>query len=265
MTEPPPGAGSDPAMLRTRAEPDGDGWVIDGDKWYITGADGAAFAIVMARNGDHPDSRPAATMFLVDADNPGFRIARRIPSLDVGFPGGHCVVELRGCRVGPAAVLGAVGEGFRYAQVRLAPARLTHCMRWLGVAGRALDIALAYANERTSFGRRLGEHQMVGAMLADSAMELHAARLMTWHAAWIIDTGGQARQESAMAKTYVSEVVGRVVDRALQVRGSHGVSAEGPLPAFYRAVRPFRIYDGPSEVHRMAIAGRLLREAAGQD
>jgi acyl-CoA dehydrogenase len=164
--------------------------------------------------------------------------------------------------VDDASVLGAVGEGFRYAQLRLAPARLTHCMRWLGVAQRALDVAAQYANERSSFGKRLGEHQQVQAMLADSAMELHAARLMIWHAAWVLDSGGQARLETSMAKTYVSEAVNRVVDRALQICGSHGVAAtELPLASFYRNVRPFRIYDGPSEVHRTVIARSVLQAA----
>jgi acyl-CoA dehydrogenase len=256
MTEPPPGAGSDPSMLRTRAERDGENWVITGDN-------GAAVAIVMADTGPRPDGRPGATMFLVEADTPGFRVARRIPSLDGWVPGGHCALEFRACRVGPGQVLGAVGDGFRQAQVRLAPARLTHCMRWLGVAQRALDIAVAYAAGRESFGQPLGAHQMVGAMLADSAMDLHAARLMTLHAAWVIDQGGEARHESSMAKTHVAEAVNRVVDRALQICGSHGVSGDLPLAAFYRAIRPFRVYDGPSEVHRMAIARRLLRAADG--
>ncbi|MCC6625898.1 MAG: acyl-CoA dehydrogenase family protein [Chloroflexi bacterium] len=262
MTEPPPGAGSDPAMLRTRAERDGDGWVITGDKWYVTGADGAAFAIVMADTGPRPDGRPGATMLLVDAGTPGYRITRHIPSLDGWVLGGHCALSFRDCRVGPERVLGEVGNGFRLAQVRLGPARLTHCMRWLGIAQRSLDIALAYASRRESFGQPLGAHQMVGAMLADSAMDLHAARLMVLHAAWLIDGGGQARHESSMAKTFVAEAVNRVVDRAVQICGSHGVSNDLPLAAFYRAIRPFRIYDGPSEVHRLAIARRLLRAAA---
>ncbi|HEX5503929.1 MAG TPA: acyl-CoA dehydrogenase family protein [Thermomicrobiales bacterium] len=259
MTEPPPGAGSDPALLRASAERRGDQWVINGDKWYITGADGAAFAICMARTGERADGRPGATMFLVDAENPGYRVLRQIPSLDGGIPGGHCEVAFRDCAVGDDAVLGAVGEGFRYAQVRLAPARLTHCMRWLGVAQRALDIAVEYAAGRESFGKTLGQHQMVQQLIADSAMELHASRLMIRHAAWVLDTGGQARQESSMAKVYVSEAVGRVVDRALQICGSHGVSDSLPLALFYRNIRPFRIYDGASEVHRMVIAQRIVR------
>jgi acyl-CoA dehydrogenase len=263
MTEPPPGAGSDPNLLQTRAERRDDGrWVVDGAKWYITGADGAAFAICMAATGQDARGRPQATMFLVDRDNPGFRVVRQIPSLDSAVPGGHCEVSFEQCAVGEEAVLGAVGEGFRYAQLRLAPARLTHCMRWLGVAQRAMEIAALYAGGRTSFGKRLGEHQQVQAMLADSAMEVHAARLMIWHAAWVLDTGGQARVETSMAKTYVSEVVNRVVDRALQICGSHGVAAdELPLAGFYRNARPFRIYDGPSEVHRTVIARAVLQAA----
>jgi acyl-CoA dehydrogenase len=259
MTEPAPGAGSDPRMLRTRARRDGDGWVIDGHKWYITGADGAAFAIVMARTSDDPDGRRGATMFLVDAETPGYTVVRHIGSLDKTFPGGHCEVRFERCRVGPEAVLGEVDEGFTYAQVRLAPARLTHCMRWLGIARRSLEIAGRRALERHSEGKPLGEHQMVQAMLADSAIDVHAARLMIWHAAWVLDRGGHARPETSMAKVFVAEAVERVVDRALQICGALGVSEDLPLSLFYREVRPFRIYDGASEVHRVAIARRYLR------
>ena len=259
MTEPAPGAGADPTALRTRARRDGAGWVIDGDKWYITGADGAAFAIVMARTSDDPDPRRGATMFLVDAGTPGFEVVRHIGSLDQTFAGGHCEVRFSSCRVADDAILGEVDEGFRYAQVRLAPARLTHCMRWLGIARRSLEIAGRRALERHSEGKPLGEHQLVQAMLADSQIELHAARLMIWQAAWVLDSGGHAREETSMAKVFVAEVVNRVVDRAVQVCGSLGVSEDLPLGLFYREVRPFRIYDGPSEVHRAAVARRFLR------
>ena len=261
MTEPSPGAGSDPTMLRTRARRDGTDWVIDGHKWYITGADGAAFAIVMARTTDDPDPRRGATMFLVDAGTPGFDVERHIGSLDQTFLGGHCEVRFTGCRVGSEAVLGEVDAGFTYAQVRLAPARLTHCMRWLGIARRANEIAARRACERHGEGKPLGEHQMVQQQLADSAIDLHAARLMIWHAAWVLDSGGPAREETSMAKVFVAEAVQRVVDRAIQVCGSLGISEDLPLGLFYREVRPFRIYDGPSEVHRAAIARRLLRRA----
>jgi acyl-CoA dehydrogenase len=265
MTEPHPGAGADPSMLRTRAKRHRTGWRINGDKWYVSGAQGAAFAICMAATEPRPDGRAGATMFLVDSTNPGFRVVREIPSLDTNFVGGHGAVEFRDCYVEQEAVLGAVNEGFKYAQVRLAPARLTHCMRWLGIAKRSLEIAVQYANEREGFGKKLGQHQMVQAMIADSAIDLHASRLMIWHSAWAIDMGGQARQETSMAKTYVAEAVERVIDRALQICGSHGVSSDLPLATFYRCVRPFRIYDGPSEVHRMAIAQRILRDAANAE
>jgi acyl-CoA dehydrogenase len=201
-------------------------------------------------------------MFLVPTDTPGFTILRVIGSLDhASFSQGHVELRLAGCRVGPEAVLGAVDGGFGYAQLRLAPARLTHCMRWLGVARRSLEIATRYATERTSGDRILGEHQMVQQQLADSAIELHACRLMIWHAAWVLDAGGPARAETQMAKVFVAEAVNRVVDRAIQVCGSHGISQELPLGLFYREVRPFRIYDGASEVHRAAIARRLLRQS----
>jgi acyl-CoA dehydrogenase len=262
MTEPAPGAGSDPTMLRTRATREGDGWTIDGRKWYVTGADGAAFAIVMARTSDDPDPRRGATMVLVETGAPGFVVVRRIGSLDHGFLGGHCELRFEGCRVPAEAVLGEVDRGFEYAQVRLAPARLTHCMRWLGAARRALEIAAAHASRRSSGGRALGEPQMVQAQLADSAIELHAARLMIWHAAWMLDCGDPAREESSMAKVFVAEAVGRVVDRAIQICGALGVSDDLPLGVLYREVRAFRIYDGPSEVHRAAIARRVLRRHA---
>jgi acyl-CoA dehydrogenase len=265
MTEPPPGAGADPSLLQTTATRRGSDWVINGEKWYISGADGASFAICMARTdtGEASDGRrPRASMFLIDLPNPGFQIIRQIPSLDGVSIGGHCEIVVRDCVVSEDAVLGEIGEGFKYAQVRLAPARLTHCMRWLGVAQRSLDIAAQYANTRESFGHQLGQHQMVAAMLADSATDIHAARLMIWHAAWILDTGGNGRYETSMAKTFVAEAVNRVVDRSVQICGSHGISTDLPLATFYRAVRPFRIYDGPSEVHRSVIARHILKEAA---
>lgn len=256
MTEPAPGAGSDPSMLSTRAVRDGDGWVIDGDKWFISGADGAAFAICMARTDDGP------TMFLVDADNPGFQITALTPTLDHAFPGGHCEVRFAGCRVGADAVLGEVGKGYDYAQLRLGPGRLTHCMRWLGIAGRALDIAMDYVNQRESFKKRLAQHQEMQRLVAESAIEMHASRLMIWQAAWCLDRGQQALHETSMTKVFVAEAVNRVVDRALQMCGARGISEYLPLANFYREIRGFRIYDGATEVHRASIGIRLLREAA---
>jgi len=261
MTEKAPGAGSDPSMLQTRAVRRGNRWVIDGDKWFITGADGAAFTICMARTGEKIDRADGATMFLVDAGAPGLTIDRETPSLDHFAIGGHCEMHFRGVEVGDDAILGEVGKGYVYAQVRLGPARLTHCMRWLGVAVRAQEVAVAYALERTSFGRTLAEHGAVQTMLADNAIDIEAARQLTRYAAWVLDSGGAGRAETSTAKVFVAEATGRVVDRALQICGSSGVASTRPLERFFREIRAFRIYDGPSEVHRMALAERIVRNA----
>src|SRR4051812_17272290 len=256
MTEPHPGAGSDPAALAATATPDGDGWLIDGDKRFITGADGAAFAICMAR------APEGATMFLVDAGTPGFEVGRHMPTTDSVFTGGHCEVRFRGCRVGPDAVLGAVGEGFRYAQVRLGPARLTHCMRWLGLAQRALDVALDRAAGREVFGSRLDELGLAQGLIADCVIDLEASRALIRRAAEVLDAGGRASGETSVAKVFVSEAVVRVIDRAIQLTGGDGVSHDLPLARFLYEARPFRIYDGPSETHRWAIARRASRTRA---
>ncbi len=253
MTEPAPGAGSDPSMLQTKAVRDGGDFLISGRKWFITGADGAAFAIIMARMDDG-----SATMFLSDMDVPGIIVERTMDSLDSCFPGGHCVVSFDGLRVPADAVLGEVGQGLRYAQVRLAPARLTHCMRWLGAARRAHDEALEYAREREAFGKPLGEHEGVGFMLADNAMDLHQTRLAIWHTAWVLDRGERGSVESSMTKVIASEAIFRVVDRAVQILGGQGVTGERIVERIWRDVRPFRIYDGPSEVHRWSLAKRLV-------
>jgi acyl-CoA dehydrogenase len=262
MTEPAPGAGSDPAMLRTTATSDGDAWVLNGQKWFITGADGAGFSIVMAMTPEHGGSPAGATMFLVDAGHPGLRIERHVGSMDIGFVGGHCEVVLEDCTVGPGAVLGEVGRGFAYAQVRLAPARLTHCMRWLGLAERAQELTLARVAEREAFGRPLSELGMAQAMVADNEIDIAASSGLILHAAWLLDRGERASAESSVAKTFVSEAVNRVVDRAVQLHGALGVSDDSPLALFLREVRAFRIYDGASEVHRMSIARRAVRRAA---
>ena len=266
MTEPAPGAGSDPSMLQTTATKVDGGWVINGHKWFISGAPGAAFAICMARTAaPAPQERPGqdgATMFLVDAGTPGFTVVRTIDAMDRAFAAGHAEVLFQDCFVPNEAILGEVDRGFHYAQVRLAPARLTHCMRWLGIARRALDFALDRAAQREAFGQRLDALGMVQQMIADSVIDIHTSRLAIWHAAWVLDTGGDARQESSIAKTYVAEAVNRVVDRAIQICGSLGVSGDAPLARFLTEVRPFRIYDGPSETHRWAIARRVARQRA---
>jgi acyl-CoA dehydrogenase len=258
-------ASSDPTQLRTTAVRDGDGWVLDGEKWFITGASGAAFAIVVAKT-EREDAPPRErhTLFLVEASNPGWRVIREIPVMGTEGPGGHCEVRLEGCRVEPDAVLGEPGKGFSLSQVRLGPARLAHAMRWIGMAQRALDIATDRALSREAFGKALVRHEAVAWMLADSAMELYAARLMVLNAAWRIESGREFRQEIAFAKVFVSEALGRIVDRALQVCGSLGYSRDLPLERFYRDARAARIYDGPSEVHRMVIARNLAKAFVGQ-
>lgn len=262
MTEPAPGAGSDPAALSTVAIRADGGWRISGRKWFITGADGAAFAICMARTSGEPSDRGGATMFLVDGDNPGLKFVRpHIETLDQSLYGGHAELAFDDCLVPDEAVLGEVDKGFDYAQVRLGPARMTHCMRWLGIARRAQDIALARVNERRMFGQRLAELGMAQQMIADNEIDIAASRALILRACWELDQGGSASQSVSIAKTFVAEAVWRVVDRALQLCGSLGVSGDVLLSRFLREVRPFRIYDGPSETHRWAIAKRAAKRA----
>ncbi|GAA4691528.1 acyl-CoA dehydrogenase family protein [Phytohabitans rumicis] len=259
MTEPAPGAGSDPRALATTATRVAGGWRIDGRKWFISGADGAAFAICMARTSGTPGDAGGATMFLVDAGTPGMKLVRNLETLDEGLFGGHSELAFDGCLVGDEQVLGEVDAGFAYAQVRLGPARLTHCMRWLGAARRARDIALERAASRSAFGRPLAELGMVQQMLADTEIDIEASRALLWRACWELDQGRPGAQHTSITKTFVSEAVGRIVDRAVQVCGALGISADLPLSRLLREVRPFRIYDGPSETHRWAIARRAVR------
>jgi acyl-CoA dehydrogenase len=259
MTEPHPGAGADPTMIQATAVRDGDRWVIDGHKWYATGGDGAAFYIVMARTNPNVEAARGCSLFLVDAGTPGLDFVRRVPGMGVRVPGGHAELKFHDCAVSASQMLGGEGQGFKLTQQRLGPARLTHCMRWLGIAQRAQEIAGMRAKERSAFGGPLAGHQAVQWMLADSALDLHASRLMVWHAAWKLQQGDEARQETSMCKVFVAEAVNRVIDRALQVCGALGVSQDLPLGDFYREARLFRIYDGPSEVHRMVIARQVLK------
>jgi acyl-CoA dehydrogenase len=257
MTEPAPGAGSDPAMLAAQARRDGDDYLIDGDKWFITGAQGAAFAIVMANV-----EGAGATMFLSDMNAHGIVVERTMETLDTCFAGGHGVVRFGGVRVPATNVLGEVGKGYKYAQVRLSPARLTHCMRWLGAVRRAHDVAVDYARRRHAFGKPIGEHEGVGFMLADNELDMHAARLAIWHCAWVLDHGGLALHESSRAKVIVSEATWRIADRCVQILGGQGVTEETVVGRIFADLRAFRIYDGPSEVHRFSIARRILRGSA---
>jgi len=262
MTEPAPGAGSDPRVLQTQASRVAGGWRIDGVKRFITGADGSAFSIVMARTSGSAGDAGGATMFLVEAGNPGMLIERHVPTMDKSMAGGHCEVRLDNCLVPDDAILGELDEGFQYAQVRLGPARMTHCMRWLGSARRAHELAVQRAVERKAFGSRLSELGMTQQMIADSEIDLAACRALILRACWELDQALPSSDSVSIAKTFVSEAIGRIVDRSVQISGGLGVSEDLPLARIYREVRPFRIYDGPSEVHRWALAKRAARRAS---
>lgn len=252
MTEP-GGAGSDPNQLTTTAEFDGTHYVINGRKWLITGAHGARTWIIMARGPDGP------TLFVCDGATPGIEIERVMNTMDRNYVEGHGVVRFDDLRLPATAVLGEVGQALRYAQLRLAPARLTHCMRWLGAASRAQSIAVAHARERTAFGKPLGEHQGVGFMIADNEIALQQCRLAIWWACWTLDNGSKGRHESSMVKAYVSEELFKVADRCVQILGGIGISDETPVGMIFSDMRAFRLYDGPTEVHKYAIARQVLR------
>ncbi len=260
MTEPDGGAGSDPSMMQTHARRDGNHWLINGRKTLITGADGAGIGLIMAKT-DH-----GATLFLVDLPHPGVRIERVLDTIDRTMPGGHAVISLEDVRVSADDILGEVDQGFKYAQVRLAPARLTHCMRWWGAAKRAHDIASAYALKRHAFGKPLIDHEGVGFMLADNEIDLKQAELMIDWCAFVLDQSGHGAgtAESSMAKVAVSEALFRIADRCVQILGGAGVTDDTPVHQIFRDIRAFRIYDGPSEVHRWSIAKRVKREVSGR-
>ena len=261
VTEPDNGAGADPNQMKTIARPDGDDYLITGRKWLITTFREAAFHIVMAQTENNKGDAIGATMFVVDAGTEGLGEVRQLDMLDDMFPGGHSEIALDRVRVTPDRILGEVGQGFRYAQVRLCPARLTHCMRWLGAAQRCHDIAVDHANWRTAFGKPIGEHQGVSFQLSDNLMDLHHCRLGIRHAAWLLDQGEQAREETSMCKVYYSEKLSAVVDRSMQVLGGMGSSNDFAVMRIYKNIRAFRLYDGPSEVHRWALARGILKKA----
>lgn len=260
MTEPAAdgGAGSDPSMLMTTARQDGNHWVIDGRKAFITGAEGAKVGIVMAK------AEAGATLFLVDLPDPAIRIERVLDTIDSSMPGGHAVVAIEGLRVSADQVLGQPGDGFKLAQVRLAPARLTHCMRWLGACARANEIATAYAIKRHAFGKPLIDHEGVGFMLAENLIELKQAELMIDWCADVLDSGAPGVTESSMAKVAVSEALMRIADRCVQVMGGAGVTGDTIVEQVFREVRAFRIYDGPTEVHKWSLAKKIKRDAAAK-
>jgi acyl-CoA dehydrogenase len=263
MTEPEV-SGADPTGLRTRAVRDGDEWVIDGHKWYTSGAYGAAFAIVMAVT--DPDAAPhaRASQIIVPTDARGFELVRRVPVMGHARGGGHCEIRYEGCRVPYENLLGPLHGGFVIAQARLGPGRIHHCMRAIGMAERAFEIMCRWANEREAFGGKLGEKQFVQEWVASSRMEIDQARLLTLYAAWKMDTHGKkaARQEISMIKVVVPNMLMRVLDRAIQCLGSLGMSEDTPVAAMWREGRSLRIADGPDEVHKMVVARRELRRFA---
>jgi acyl-CoA dehydrogenase len=260
MTEPAPGAGSDPAALQTIASRVPGGWRIDGRKHLITGADGAAFAIVMAKDSETGQ----ATMLLVDSDNPGMTLTGHARTIDTTMVGGHCQLAFENAFVPDDAVLGEPGQGFRYAQVRLAPARLTHCMRWLGAAQRAHDIAVDRAVDRSIFGQRLADQGMAQQLIADNEIDLAAARALLWQTSWQLAEGDKGSEFSSRTKVFISEATSRIVDRSVQLCGGLGTSEELVVGRIYADIRAFRIYDGSSETHRMSIARRAARRATAR-
>lgn len=262
MTEP-GGAGSDPDQLRTEAVFDGAEYVVNGRKWLITGADGARTWIVMARVMPNEYNAGGPTLFLCDGRTPGIEIERVMDTMDRNYVQGHGVVRFDNLRLPASAVLGEVGQALRYAQMRLAPARLTHCMRWLGAAERVQSIAVDHARTRTAFGKPIAEHQGVGFMLADNEIAIQQCRLSIWWACWTLDNGAKGRHESSMVKAYVSEELFKVADRCVQVLGGMGISDETPVGMIFSDMRAFRLYDGPTEVHKYAIARQVLRSPAG--
>jgi acyl-CoA dehydrogenase len=260
MTEPADenGAGSDPSMMLTTAVPDGNHWVVNGRKTFITGAEGAKVGIVMAKSTD------GACMFLVDLPDPAIRIERVLSTIDSTMPGGHAQIMIDNLRIPADQMLGQSGEGFKYAQVRLSPARLSHCMRWHGAATRANEIATAYACKRQAFGKLLVDHEGVGFQLADNLIDLKQAELMIDWCADILDAGHLGTAESSMAKVAVSEALFRVADRCVQVMGGMGVSRDTVVETIFREIRAFRIYDGPTEVHKWSLAKKIKRDFAGR-
>jgi acyl-CoA dehydrogenase len=262
MTEPAPGAGSDPTLLATRGVRVDGGWLVSGRKWFITGADGADLYIVMARTSGEPGDPGGATMFLAPSSAPGIDVLRHIDTQDRSMLGGHCEMTFTDVFVPDDDVLGAVDEGFRHAQVRLGPARMTHVMRWSGAARRAHEVAVQYVAHRPAFGGRLADLGMVQQQIADNEIDLAATRALLMEACRELDAGGRAGAATSIAKTFAAEALHRVVDRATQLCGGLGVSRDLPVAKIAREVRPFRIYDGPSEVHRWSIAKRAVRRIA---
>ena len=253
MTEPHPGSGSDPSMMLTKAEPIGNSkWRITGRKWYITGAESATHFILMARTSD--DARKGLTAFMFHKDQPGWRIVRRIPIMGPEEHGGHCEIEFDGLEIDDSDRLMEVGDGLKLTQIRLGTARLTHCMRWLGLAKRSMEIARDYVEKREGFGSKLIDRESVQIKLGEVAHEIEMGRLIVMKAAWKLDQGDFARQEVSMAKIHVADTLHKAVDTAIQLNGARGYSKDTVLEWIYRYARQARLVDGASEVHKMVLA-----------
>jgi acyl-CoA dehydrogenase len=257
MTEPAPGAGSDPLMMNTTATRNGDRWVVRGRKWFITGAGVAQHFLLIAKTSD---GRKGLTAFMFHRDQPGWRIVRRIPIMGPEEHGGHCELEFDGLEIPDEDRLMNVGDGLKVTQIRLGTARLTHCMRWLGLARRALDIAADYVSQRVSGGTKLAERESVQWLLGDAAMKIEIGRLLVMRAADKLDRGDFARKEVSMAKVAVADVLHQAVDTAIQLNGARGYSKDTPLEWIYRYARQARLVDGASEVHKMVLARFFMEE-----
>ncbi|WP_024588299.1 acyl-CoA dehydrogenase family protein [Aliihoeflea sp. 2WW] len=261
MTEPSPGSGSDPSMMLTKAEKHGDKYVVTGKKWFITGAEEAQHFILLARTSDDP--RKGLTAFLFDRDQPGWKIDRRIEIMGPEEHGGHCELTFDGLEIPARDVMLNEGDGLKVTQIRLGPARLTHCMRWLGLSKRCVEIATEYAARREGFGQRLADRESVQLMLGDLAMKIEIARLLVMKAAWALDQGSFARKEVSMAKIQVANVLHQAADTALQINGARGYSKDTAIEWIYRYARQARLVDGADEVHKMVLNRHLNEE--GQD
>ncbi|HEY6026715.1 MAG TPA: acyl-CoA dehydrogenase family protein, partial [Pseudolabrys sp.] len=261
MTEPHPGSGSDPAMMLTRAEKKGGRYIVRGRKWFITGADGAAHFILIARTSDDP--RRGLTALLYHKDQPGWRVLRRIPIMGPEEHGGHCELEFDGLEIPFENVLMGEGDGLKATQIRLGPARLTHCMRWLGFSKRCMEIAQEYVERREGFGIKLADRESVQIKLGEIAHQIQIGRLLTMHAAWLLDNGSRARKEVSMAKVQVADTLHNAADVAIQLQGARGYSKDTIVEWIYRYARSARLVDGASEVHKMVLA-RFMR-SQGRD
>ena len=258
MTEPHPGSGSDPGMMLTRAEKTGAGWRVSGRKWFITGAEGARHFILIARTSD--DARRGLTAFLFDRDQPGWKIERRIEIMGPEEHGGHCELTFDGLEIPDENVLGEVGGGLRATQIRLGPARLTHCMRWLGLSKRCMEIASDYAARRSGFGVRLADRESIQIKLGRLAAAIQTGRLLVMHAAWKLDQGDRAQKEVSTAKVHVADTLHMAADVAIQINGARGYSKDTVLEWIYRYARQARLVDGASEVHDMVLARHYARD-----